>query len=106
MKHGVIIEHDGETTVIETAADVADVGGGRLMIATVDGEQQIIDGGITGAYGRWKMWHEQNGVINQYDAERPITVPPEIVSFRYRYEQDWLKTQLGGKIKRLKKLEL
>jgi hypothetical protein len=102
----VAIRTDGSIEQINDVADIAEVAPGRLMVATSDGDREMIDGMILGASGIWKMWHDQAGAVVQYVAESPWTTPPDVTTFRYRHDDHWLRMSRGGRIKRLKDNDL
>jgi len=106
VKRGVLIDSDDELVRRKNAVDVAEISDGQIMIANPNEKQNIITGSIFGAYGKWRMWHEENETITQYVVDTPFTVPPGIITFEYQVNDRWLKRKLGGKIKRLKKLDV
>lgn len=104
---GVAIKTDDGIEQLPDVADIAEVAPGRLMVATRDGEREMIGGSIFGASGVWKMWHEQAGVVEQYVAESPWTTPPnDVTRIRYQQGDRWYRQDRGGRIKRLKKPNL
>ena len=104
---GVAIKTDDGIEKVTGVADVAEVAEGRLMIATLDGERDMTGGKIFGAFGVWKMWHEQAGEVEQFVADTPLTMPPtDFTRFRYQSGDRWVKRDRGGRIKRLKRADL
>ncbi|OYR54989.1 hypothetical protein [Halorubrum halodurans] len=100
---GVAIKTNDRIEKLTDVADVAEVSPSRLMIASLDGERDMIDGTIFGAYGRWKMWHEtDSGAVNRYLSEDPMTMPDDVL----RFGADGYTRDQTGRIKRLKRADL
>ena len=99
----VAIKTESGIESVENVADIAEVSSGRLMIAEVSGDREMVDGTIFGAWGRWKTWHESDaGVIATFVSDDPMTMPDDVIRFGIDgYTQD--KT---GRLKRLKSAEL
>lgn len=102
----MFLTDDSEFIERENVADVAEVAPGRLMVAFLDGEQDMTDGEIFGATGRWKMWHDRAGTVEQFWADSPLTMPAGFTRFRFRVGDDWLRLDRGGRIRRLKRPDL
>jgi hypothetical protein len=102
----VAIRTDGSIEQINDVADIAEVAPGRLMVATSDGDREMIDGMILGASGVWKMWHEQAGAVEQYVADSPWSTLIGVTTFQYQDGSRWIRMSRGGRIKRLKDNDL
>jgi hypothetical protein len=105
----VIIETDDGRQTLTDVADVAEVMDGRLQVADLDGNREMISGSIFGAFGRWRMWHENRvGEVEKFTSDTPLTMPGDFT--RFYYENDrlecLLKQERGGRIKRLRRADL
>jgi hypothetical protein len=103
----LILETDeGELETIENVADVAEVAPGRLMVASLSGDREMVGGRIFGAYGQWKMWHETGDDTEQFLAAGPITMPDDFTQFLVNRDGEWMDHARSGRIKRLKRADL
>ncbi|QSG06345.1 hypothetical protein [Halapricum desulfuricans] len=92
-------------------ADIAEVMDGKLQIADLDGNRELVPGTIFGASGRWKMWHENDhGEIERFVAEKPLTMPGDFTRFWFDTDENVvecrLKQERVGRIKRLRRADL
>ena len=93
---------DGIETLTDVG-DIAEISDGRLVVASIDGDSEMIDGQIFAASGRWKMWHEGvNGSVETYLAHDPTTLPDDDVRFQHQTETLLYGRDRAGRIKRLK----
>lgn len=99
----VFIETDDGIEKHTNVADVAEVSDGRLMVAGVDGDQEMVGGSIFGAFGSWKMWFEgPDGTVEKHQPESPIKMPYGAVQFTDKHG----RREGSGRIKRLKRIDL
>lgn len=98
----IFIMTDDGVVSLSNVADIAEVSEDRLMVADLDGDQEMIDGSIFGARGTWKMWHcGPNGETKQYVSKDPMTMPTDFIRFQSE-QHDRLQLTRAGRIKRLK----
>jgi hypothetical protein len=77
------------------------------MVATSDGDREMIGGRILGASGIWKMWHKEGDTVKQYVADSPWNTPMRVTTCRYQGDvRRWHRMARSGTIKRLKDSDL
>lgn len=95
----VAIKTESGIEKLTNVADIAEVSPNRLMIADAEGDQQMCDGTIFGAWGRWKTWHEKDsGAIVAFTSDDPMTMPNDEI----RLGVDGYTKNQTGRLKRLK----
>ena len=102
-----IMTDNGIERLLEVA-DVAEVAPRRLMIGYLDGEREMIDGHLFGAFGKWKTWldHPVEGV-EEFLASDPLTMPGGYAKFvRLSGCETPLPWETAGRYKRFKRADL
>lgn len=99
----VAVKTESGIESLTNVADIAEVSPNRLMIADAEGGQNMIDGTIFGAWGRWKTWFEKDtGAIVAFTSDDPMTMPDDVL----RLGVDGYTRHQTGRLKRLKLAEL